>query len=106
MAKYQPQADVAAVLGSIQSLLTHPKTKPVNGALNGKVFMCELPGGQLYFDSVLEVNTDGSVFSGQDPTGAKKDRTGVSPTSFTDADGKYLDADKINYFVLPEGGFD
>jgi hypothetical protein len=103
---YEPPTSSVDLLGSVPSLIAHPETKTITDHFIGKTFLCKLPGGQLYFESALEVDTDGSVFSKQDPTGAKPDKTGVSPTSAPDADGKSLDADKINYFVLPKGGFD
>ncbi|HTS26458.1 MAG TPA: glycoside hydrolase family 75 protein [Bryobacteraceae bacterium] len=103
---YEPPGDSADLLGSIPNLIAHPKTRTVTSFFIGKTFLCELPGGQLYFESALEVDTDGSIYSAQDPTGAKPDRAGVSPTSTRDAAGRSLDSDKINYFVLPKGGFD
>ncbi|MBZ5626607.1 MAG: glycoside hydrolase family 75 protein [Acidobacteriia bacterium] len=103
---YKPPSISEDLLGSINSLFNHPKINVVSDRFIGKKFLCELPGGQLYFESALDVDTDGSVYSKQDPFGAKPDRSGVSPTSATDAAGKFLDADKINYFVLPKGGFD
>lgn len=60
--------------------------------------MCRFPAGQIYYESKLDLDTDGSFYASMDPTGQKQ-------TSAKDADGNYLDADVINYFVLP-GGFD
>jgi hypothetical protein len=95
---YKPTASVAESLGPIVSLLTHPKTQ-IGDKFVGAKFLCRFPGGQLYFDSGLEVDTDGSTF-------ARQDKTGNSGTSIKDANGKDLDAATINYFVLPKGGFD
>ncbi len=106
MAKpYKPTDAVAEALGPIQSLLTHPKTRVDNTGYIGKAFLCQFPSGELYFDSGLELDTDGSAFAFDDPTGAKG-RGGVSPTSIKDARGGNLDADKVNYFVLPEDGLE
>jgi hypothetical protein len=102
---YRPPALVADALGPIQSLFTHPKTQVIGDKFIGAKFICRFPDGQLYFDSGLEVDTDGSIFAAQDRTGAKG-RGGDSPTSIKDANGGNLDAAQVNYFVLPRGGFD
>ncbi|MFL6262904.1 MAG: glycoside hydrolase family 75 protein [Thermoanaerobaculia bacterium] len=58
----------------------------------------KLPGGQLYYDSALELDSDGSRFAAQD-------RTGQSDTSLHQPDGSPVDADTVPFFVLPLGGF-
>ena len=97
MAAYEPTGLAVLVLDSIPTLFLHPKTKTITTPLIGKRFMCQFPSGQLYFDSKLDLDTDGSFYIAQDPSGQKN-------TSARDANGKSLDADLINYFVLP-GGF-
>jgi hypothetical protein len=68
---YKPPSSVEPVLDSIESLLAHPRTQTITDSFIGKTFMCRLPGGQLYFDSNLELDTDGSAFSDHafDPKG-------------------------------------
>jgi hypothetical protein len=58
--------------------------------------MCTFSGGELYFDSKFDLDTDGSAYYTQDPSGQKG-------TSCKMADGSSLDADRVNYFVLPGG---
>jgi hypothetical protein len=94
---YQPQGLAVLTLDRIPNLFVHPMTKIITTHLIGKKFMCKFPGGQLFFDSKLDLDTDGSFYAAQDPSGQKT-------TSAKDATGKSLDADLINYFVLP-GGF-
>jgi hypothetical protein len=60
----------------------------------GKVIV-QLPGGQLYYESLLDLDSDGSRF-------ATQDRTGQQGTSLTHPDGRPLDADAIPYFVMPK----
>jgi hypothetical protein len=54
-----------------------------------------LPGGELYYESLLELDSDGSEYMAQDPTGQPK-------TSLLYHDGKPLDANAVPYFVLPK----
>jgi hypothetical protein len=93
---YQPRGLAVIVLDSIPNLFHHPKTKAIDTHLIGKKFMCRFPGGQLYFDSKLELDTDGSIYSAH-----IHDKTGQPTTSAKNPDGSSLDADLINYFVLP-----
>ncbi|MCC6391652.1 MAG: glycoside hydrolase family 75 protein [Bryobacterales bacterium] len=95
---YKPQGLSVLILDSIPTLFLHPKTREITTpALIGRKFMCKFPSGQLYFESKLDLDTDGSAYISQDPSGQ-------ASTSAKDAGGKSLDADLINYFVLP-GGF-
>lgn len=56
-----------------------------------------LPGGQLYFDSRLELDTDGW------PGGSGRgDRHYQAATSYRLADGTPIDANTVPYFVLPQ----
>jgi hypothetical protein len=96
--RYQPKGLAVLVLDSISNLFHHPKTKAVDTPFRGKTFMCKFPSGQLYFESKLDLDTDGSIYAAQDPTGQPA-------TSAKDAEGHNLDADLINYFVLPGGFF-
>lgn len=95
---YKPAGLAIHILEDIPVLFSHPNTRKISQAFTGKKFMCKLPGGQLYFDSKLALDADGSpVYSAQDATGQVH-------TAVQDAAGNDLDADVINYFVLP-GGF-
>jgi hypothetical protein len=95
---YKPEGLAVIILDSIPTLFHHPKTKEINTPLIGKKFMCRFPSGQLYFDSKLDLDTDGSVFHSQDGTGQGE-------TSAKNPDKSSLDADLINYFVLPKHFF-
>jgi Fungal chitosanase of glycosyl hydrolase group 75 len=95
---YQPEGLAVITLDRIPNLFSHPRTKTISTHFIGKKFMCKFPGGQLYYESKLDLDTDGSVYAAQDPSGQ-------AATSAKDADGNSLDADLINYFVLPGGFF-
>jgi hypothetical protein len=103
-ADHRPPGLTAIMLESIVDLIDQPETKVVLGALFGKKFMCKFPGGQIYFESKLALDTDGSRFAIPDAKGHREDPSGRITTSARDADGNFLDAETINYFVLP-GGF-
>ena len=96
---YQPPASAVRTLDKIPILFNHPKTTPLKDHLIGKTFMCKFPDGQLYFESKLDLDTDGAAFKIR-----VQDRTSQRTTAAKDAKGKDLDANRINYFVLP-GGF-
>jgi glycosyl hydrolase group 75 (putative chitosanase) len=86
------------LLDDIPALFDHARTTVIGQFFTGKQFMCKFPGGQLYFESKLSLDTDGSpVYAPQDPSGQLVTSTRL-------ADGSSLDSDIINYFVLP-GGF-
>ena len=95
---YRVNAAAAALLGEVPQLLDDPRTKVLTDQFKGKTFLCKLPGGQLFYESKLALDADGS------PTFHKQDKTGQAKTAVLDKDGKSLDADTVNYFVLP-GGF-
>ena len=95
---YQPQGLSVLTLDRIPYLFYHPKTQTITTHFIGKKFMCKFPGGQLYYESKLDLDTDGSFYVAQDPSGQQT-------TSAKDAQKNSLDADVINYFVLPGGFF-
>lgn len=98
MITYKPEGLAVLVLDDIPVLFNHPKTQVISDVFKGKKFMCKLPTGQIYFDSKLALDSDGSpVYAPQDPSGQLHTATKLP-------DGSDLDADVINYFVLP-GGF-
>ena len=57
--------------------------------------MCLLPGGELYFDSKLSLDLDGSPFWVQDQPDSQ------AQTSVKWDDGVDVDSNIYNYFVLP-----
>lgn len=94
---YKPPDESLPVLENIPSLITGPGAKVLPG-FGGQSFVCVLPGGQLYFESALQLDSDGSVYS-------KQDKTGQAHTSTRYViDDRSMDADNDNFFVLP-GGF-
>ena len=54
------------MLGDIPALFKSPYTEVISRHFKGKKFMCLLPGGQLYFNSKLSLDLDGSPFWTQD----------------------------------------
>lgn len=91
---HPPPGLAVLILDKIPLLFTHPKTRTMAKNFIGQAFMCKFPSGQLYFESKLDLDTDGSAFSAQDATGQ-------TTTAAKDDSGNSLDADRINYFVLP-----
>ena len=53
----------AYILSDILILFSHPKTVKINQPLIGKKFMCRFPTGEIYYESKLDLDTDGSVYS-------------------------------------------
>src|SRR6185295_1178288 len=86
------------VVDDIPDLFMHPKAKVFTKSFIGEKIMCKLPGGQIFYDSKLDLDTDGSSAA------AALDGTGQTSTSAKYSDGTNLDSDITNYFVLP-GGF-
>jgi len=96
---HKPPGISVLLLGDIPALFDHSNTKTIKQSFKGKEFTCKFPGGQLYFESKLSLDADGSpVYAPQDPTGQLH-------TAARLADGSDLDADVLNYFVLPGGFF-
>ena len=98
---YQPQGLPVLILDDIVGLISDPRTKPIEEVFFGKNFMCKFPNGEIYFDLKLALDTDGSRFAIPDAHGHKEDPSGQATTATRKADGSSLDADEINYFVLP-----
>lgn len=95
---YVPYGLAIYLLDDIPALLDHPATQIIKQHFMGETFMCRLPDGEIYFESKLSLDADGSPYWKQDRPDAKPDTAAHFP------DGKPLDADLVNYFVLP-GGF-
>jgi hypothetical protein len=97
MAKYKPPAASLGRLGSIVEALKRA-TKVEHSFRKGGKAVFKLEDGQLYYDSLLDLDTDGSRF-------ATQDATGQSDTSLHQPNGKPVDSDAVPFFVLP-GGFE
>lgn len=95
---YQPPPASAGRLGGIVDLLGHATVVNHHFDKGGKAIF-KLPGGQLYYDSLLDLDSDGSRF-------ATVDQTGQTDTTLHQPDGKPVDADAVPFFVLPGGGFE
>jgi len=93
MSDYQPPAKSLGRLGSISDVLKNA-TKIKHSFKKGGKAIFKLPGGQLYYDSLLDLDSDGSRF-------AVEDHTGQSDTSLHQPNGKPVDADAVPFFVLP-----
>jgi hypothetical protein len=85
------------VLGTIPQRLKSAK-KLAHPVKTGGDHVYVLAGGELYFDAPLALDTDGSVYAKQDPTGQPD-------TSIHNPDGTPVDANAVSYFVLPCHGF-
>jgi Fungal chitosanase of glycosyl hydrolase group 75 len=93
---YIPPLVSQRLLRGIVNLLRYAYTVTTHH-LHGARHICTLPGGELYYDSKLDLDMDGSALAAQD-------RTGQARTALRYADGKSVDANAAPYFVLP-GGF-
>lgn len=97
MKRYKPDSLSIERLGAIVNLLeSAEKIKHSFQTLPKAVL--KLEGGELYFDTLLNLDTDGSVYYAQDGQGQLQ-------TSIQNPDGSPVDADSVPYFVLPERGF-
>jgi len=92
-ANYLPPASCRQVLGGVLQLLKSERTI-ILPYLTGAKHICKLPGLQIYFESSLQLDTDGSKYSALD-------KTGQTGTSLQDQ-GHPVDSDRIPYFVLPK----
>src|SRR6266849_5645288 len=90
---YEPPAASVTRLRTIgQDLRT---ATPVEGNFSkGGKAIFRLPDGQLYYDSLLDLDSDGSRF-------AVQDLTGDPDTSLHQPNGKPVDSENIPYFVMP-----
>ena len=90
---YTPAPAALPLLGANTGLVA--RGKPVEQSFRRQPkISAVLPGGQLYFDSELQLDTDGAPeLSG--------DATHQSDTSLHYRDGKPINANRVPYFVLP-----
>jgi len=97
MSEYHPPPASLTRLGSIVDALKRATKIDHNFQKGGKAVF-NLAGGDLYYDSLLDLDTDGSSFAAQDSTGQ-------SDTSLHQPNGKPVDSNAVPFFVLP-GGFE
>jgi hypothetical protein len=97
MAEYHPPAASLQRLGAIVGAL-RTATRIVHPFQKGGKAIFRLKDGELFYDSLLDLDTDGSRFAAQD-------HTGQSDTSLPQPNGKPVDSDSVPFFVLP-GGFE
>jgi hypothetical protein len=98
LATYEPPPACRAQLGPIIQLLKSAKTTVIRPFYGARIIckMCPpsplLPGGLIYYDSQLAVDTDGSRF-------ATRDRTGQARTAWQPRH-RAVDADTVPYFSV------
>jgi hypothetical protein len=92
-APYAPSPAALPLLDPIAGLVARGKIVEQSFRHPPKI-LTVLPGGQLHFDSELQLDTDGAPeLSG--------DATQQSDTSLRYRDGKSINANRVPYFVLP-----
>jgi peptidoglycan hydrolase-like protein with peptidoglycan-binding domain len=93
-AAYRPDRRCLPLLGDVPTLI--PQGRPVEQEfVRQPKILAVLPGGQLYFDSELQLDTDGAPeLSG--------DATQESGTSLRYRDRQPINANRVPYFVLPQ----
>lgn len=88
---YQPPAASRAILGPIINLIKSDEARALFPFYDARI-ICKLPGGQIYYESQLAVDTDGSRFAKQDHKG--QGRTAWQPGR------QPVDADSVSYFSV------
>lgn len=97
---YTPDPAAVPLLGGIVDLLA--SATPIPGQFERQPkFLGKLPGGQIYIDSELQLDTDGWP-EGKD----KGDATWQRETSWSYSDDVPINANRVPYFVLPKGGWE
>lgn len=93
LAIYRPDPAALPILGGITALIA--QARPVDQAFSpAPKLLAVLPGGQLFFDSELQLDTDGAPELSGDPTQQ-------SDTSLHTRDRQAINANRVPYFVLP-----
>lgn len=90
---YQPDPAALPVLGAIAGLIGQASGVDTTFSPAQKL-LAVLPGGQLFLDSELQLDTDGAPELSGDPTQQ-------SDTSLHTRDGRPINANRVPYFVLP-----
>ncbi len=92
-ATYQPSPAALPILGGIAGLI--PQARPIDQVFSpAPKLLAVLPGGALYFNSELQLDTDGAPELSGDPTQQ-------SDTSLNTRDRQAINANRVPYFVLP-----
>jgi hypothetical protein len=92
---YRPDPKATALLGDVFDLLG--RMRPVANSFGAVKVLGTLPSGQLYFDSELQLDTDGW------PDGAGRGDSSWQPvTTLTYEDDSSINANAVPYFVLPK----
>lgn len=95
--EYSPHPSSVELLGAIVDLIKRAEKIDYSFANEPRAVL-KLAGGELYFETVLNLDTDGSIYHAQD-------NQGQAQTSIENADGSPVDSNAIPYFVLPEKNF-
>ncbi len=93
---YQPPPASRGRLGRVAHELEHATRIHHRFHKGGKIVLT-LDNGALYYDSLLDLDSDGSRFFSEDGTGQQD-------TSLHMPNGKPVDSNAVPFFVLP-GGF-
>src|SRR4051812_23361410 len=91
---YNPDPAAKGVLGNIVGLLPNATAIP-HQFVSRLACVCRLPGGQLYFDGDLQLDTDGW------PGGRNNTDPSWQPGTSLEVGGAALDANRVPYIVLP-----
>jgi len=94
MSDYNPDPAASVTLGNIINLLPDATAIP-HQFVSRLACVCRLPGGQLYFDGDLQLDTDGW------PGGRDNTDPSWQPGTSLEAGGAALDANRVPYIVLP-----
>jgi len=89
---YSAPPGAESILGPISSLIKSGEARVLPPFLGARI-VCRLPAGQIYYDSQLAVDTDGSRFH-------RSDNHGQSTTAWQPGNHS-VDADVISYFSVP-----
>jgi hypothetical protein len=88
---YKPPAASANALGPVLALIIDQRAQSITPAYGAKL-LCRLPSGEIFYESQLAVDTDGSRF-------ATQDATGQAGTAWNPG-GHAVDADTVPYFSI------
>lgn len=98
MSNYQPPYSCLHLLGPVAAMFAAGRVNELHQRFHGAHFIGTCPGGELFFESNLELDTDGSTFH-------KQDKTGQSGTALSGPGGKGVDANAVPFIVLPLRSF-
>jgi len=98
---YLPPSSALPLLGNITADLATAEL--IERDLSGSEIILNLPKGAIYIEADMDIDSDGS------PRAPEIDDFGQLETSLTypgrSGQGRFVNAEKIPYFVLPEGFF-